>query len=382
MNCLQEFQENPDAGALLAWMRKLKMQAAGAGVFALVPEQDKQLVGLLQSCAVELGMPLVGGVFPELLVQGRFCRKGVLLLGLDPMPAHRLIGGLSRTGGQSRAVTELAALVDKENEPEDADGTLLLMFDGLYGHTASLLVDLYYETGDLVRYAGINAGSETFQPMPCLFNDQTILDDAVLAMFLPHHPGAVLEHGYEISEAALTASAATNNRIVRIGLEPAFDQYVKIVQSKYGQEITRENFYLMGVHFPFALVRANGELLIRIPVAVDDEGALFCVGEVPEGSLLAVARAAEPGASATADKVAADYAAMKPAQGLFFYCAGRRMHMGVAAAEAELGQLARALPGVALNGALTLGEIGNSSASGYPLFHNATLVALPMGGKR
>lgn len=378
MNYLEKFFETPDIEAISAWMRQLKGLAPQAGVLALVSESDKQQVTLLQNCAAELNLPLVGGIFPELIVQSKFCRKGVLLLGLASMPAYLLLGGLSSTGGRDHAVAELAALVDKENGHADAEGTLLLMFDGLYGHTATLLVDLYYEIGDLIRYAGINSGSETFQPMPCLFNENECLNDAVLAMFLPQHPGAVLEHGYEISEWSMTASAASNNRIVRIGLEPAFDQYVKIVQSKYGAEVNRENFYQMGVHFPFALVRANGELLIRIPVAVDDEGALFCVGEVPEGSLLTVARATESGNNKTASNVAAGYAAMNPTEGLFFYCAGRRMHMGVQGAEDELEQMAIALHGVPLNGALTLGEIGNSSDSGYPLFHNATIVALPM----
>ncbi len=357
------------------WLRVWKSQGEHYGILALLPEDEKSVVTLLQSCALDANLPLLGAVFPELIVQADFKRRGLLLIGLDPMPKYNLCAGLSLPNGRAAAVKTLAERVEAE---EDQDGTLLLLFDGLYGQTASFLADLYYEIGDNCRYAGINAGSESFQPMPCLFDNQQWLDDAVMGIFLPQHPGAALEHAYQIADIALTASAASGNKIARIDLEPAFDQYVKLVREHYAEEVSRENFYHMGVHFPFALVRANGELLIRIPVAVDDEGALFCVGEVPEGALLTVAHGVEVGNPDTVIKLMAHYQKLQADTGLFFFCAGRRMHLGTEGTALELAQLATALKDQPLLGALTLGEIGNSASGGYPLFHNATLVALPL----
>lgn len=370
-----EHFETPETKAVNTWMHQLKLQSVQAGVLALLPEHNQSAVAVLQACAAETGLPLIGAVFPELIVEAHFKHQGVLLLGLNPMPNYCLCAGLSLPNQRSAAIEALTNLV--ENSP-DSDSTLLLMFDGLYGHTASFLADLYYELGDLCRYAGINAGSETFQPMPCLFDGQRCLDDAVLGINLPKHPGVALEHAYKISDLALTASATSGNRIARIDLQPAFEKYVELLREHYAQEVTHENFYSMGVHFPFALIRANGEFLIRIPVAVDDEGALFCVGEVPEGALLTVAQGIAPGSTDAVGKLATHYQAMQAISGLFFYCAGRRTHMGENAATLELSQLAAALPSETIIGALTLGEIGNSAAGGYPLFHNATLVALPV----
>jgi len=37
----------------------------------------------------------------------------------------------------------------------------------------------------------------------------------------------------------------------------------------------------MRLHFPFGIIRANHEVLVRIPVALEEDGSLFCVGEVP-----------------------------------------------------------------------------------------------------
>jgi len=63
------------------------------------------------------------------------------------------------------------------------------------------------------------------------------------------------------------------------------------------------------------------------------------------------------------------------AQLLLLYCAGRRLHLGIPAATLELQKFAAATQAVQISGALSLGEIGGSTVRGYPLFHNATLVA-------
>lgn len=375
MKICWRYFENWEPVAVTEWLHAWKSAGKHNGILALLPEDEKSAVAPLQSCVMKTRLPLLGAIFPELIIQADFKRRGLLLIGMDPMPQYSLCAGLSLPNGQAAAVKTLAERVEAQ---QDQNGTLLLLFDGLYGQTASFLADLYYEIGDNCRYAGINVGSESFQPMPCLFDHRQWLDDAVMGIFLPHHPGAALEHAYQIADIALTASAASGNKIARIDLQPAFDQYIKLVREHYAEDISRENFYQMGVHFPFALVRANGELLIRIPVAVDDEGALFCVGEVPEGALLTVAHGVEAGNPDTVTQLVAQYQKLQADTGLFFFCAGRRMHLGTKGTEFELTQLATALSGQPLLGALSLGEIGNSTSGGYPLFHNASLVALPL----
>ena len=60
---------------------------------------------------------------------------------------------------------------------------------------------------------------------------------------------------------------------------------------------------------------------------------------------------------------------------LLFYCAGRRLHLGIPMATAELEAFSGLTHASQIAGALSLGEIGGSTVHGYPLFHNATLVA-------
>jgi hypothetical protein len=271
-------------------------------------------------------------------------------------------------------VAELAAFVEA-HAAEDGNDTLLLFLDAMTPDVSSLLDRLYLTVGNQVRYAGTNVGSETFRPVPCLF-DNTRFVDGALALILPRHPGAVLAHHYGMTAPLSVATGTRGNRIAVIDGLPAFEVYRDLVARAHGVALTRENFYQHAVHFPLALYLAEGEPLVRIPVGVGDDGSLYCVGEVPEAALLSVVEAAPPDSPETAQAVAAGVRAQQPAAVLAFYCAGRLMHQGEAAAAREIAALQQALEPAPVFGALSLGEIANYAGLGYPRFHNATLVAL------
>src|SRR5512139_729497 len=211
---------------------------------------------------------------------------------------------------------------------------------------ATMLDELYLRLANRVHYAGANAGSETFQPMPCLFDATRTVGDAALVMLLKQHHGAILEHGYQLAEQTYTATSTAGNRITHIDWRPAFEVYCELVRARFGVEITRENFYQYSVHFPFGIVRANHNVLVRIPVALADDGSLICVGEVPPHSVLALLDAPEASSRDTVDALAERMAALNRAplhdrDAMLFYCAGRRLHLGLEEAQAEVQDLHR-----------------------------------------
>jgi hypothetical protein len=233
-----------------------------------------------------------------------------------------------------------------------------------------------------VHYAGVNAGSETFRPMPCLFDNSRVIQDGALLMLLPDHPGAVVDHSYLAPERMISATSTEGSRIITIDWRPAFEVYQETVEAEYHVKIDRENFYEYAVHFPFGIVRANNEIVVRIPVALQEDGSLFCVGEVPPNAVLTLLRAPE------ADSVRTVATLERELRGrcgdlpgslvLTFYCAGRRLHLGDRA-QSELAELCRRMEGACIAGALSLGEIGQSSLWGYPLFHNGALLCCRWG---
>ncbi len=374
---LWAWHETADADALAALLRTWRARQPNLAILALASEHTPGAVPALQQAASEAGLPLAGAVVPGLVAGGEFRRHGVLLLALDAATPLRIVP-LPRCSERTEAVAvdELAAFT-LDHAADDGGDTLLLLVDATTPDVASLLDRLYLAVGNQVRYAGSNVGSETFRAVPCVFDNRRLVGDAALAVVLPRHPGATLAHRYGRSAPLSVASASRGNRISVIDGRPAFDAYRDLLAATHGVTLTHDNFYRHAVHFPLALHLAEGEPLVRIPVAVDADGSLLCAGEVPEAALLSIVEGAPPGSPDTAHAVAAGVRAHRPAAVLAFYCAGRLLHHGEAAASVELAELHGALDGAPLFGCLSLGEIANYEGGGYPRFHNATLVALP-----
>lgn len=364
------------AGLLLSW----RSQFPGMGVLALVPEAEKNQVPKLQAYCRGERIPLCGAIFPQLVYGSEFHQTGICLLRFDSMPYVALHDNLPND-----AVAAARTIADGVSPQLDDDiqATLFLLLDAMLSNIGSLLDELYLLLANRVHYAGVNAGSETFQAMPCLFDSQRLAGNGVLAMLLKPHPGAVLEHGYQTQEHTLPATSTEGNRIIHIDWRPAFEVYQELVRGQFGVEINRENFYRYAVHFPFGILRANHSTLVRIPVLLDDDNALFCIGEVPPHSMLTLLEAPRVDSLTTLETLRHGLSQLrgKPASTelLLFYCAGRRQHMGEAAASEELRLFSRFTQPTAVAGALALGEIGESTLGGYPLFQNATLVTADWG---
>jgi hypothetical protein len=346
------------------------------GVMVYLPESEQDALSALQALFRERGIPLVGAIFPEIIVEGRFHHDGVLLYCFVEMPHYLLKEGFEQPGEPLNERCEnLAADITSQIEGKNDSYSLFLLFDAMLPHVGHILEALYLELADRVHYMGINAGSERFEPMPCLFDAERVIENGVLALLLPHHHGATLEHGYRVPEQLIAATSTDGNRIINIDWRPAFEVYAERVEAQYGVAITAENFYQYGVHFPFGIMRADSEVLVRIPVALMEDGSLFCVGEIPPNAVLTLLNAPAADSVHTAKQLAERF--LHPNDGaplLTFYCAGRRLHFGADSAQSELQILAGQLGHAPLYGALSLGEIGSSQRGGYPLFHNAALV--------
>jgi len=349
------------------------------GVCAFLPEARKDQVGLLQARCADKHIPLVGGIFPALVHQGAFHTDGLWLLRFDVMPHYALHAELPQDADSAEQLVQSIAQELAPHLVGHPEATLFMLFDSMVPNTGSLLDALYLRLANRVHYAGANAGSETFTPMPCLFDGQHLVSNGVLLVLLPDHQGAVLEHGYHAPKRTVCATSTSGNCITQIDWRPAFEVYQELVDNQYGVQINAANFYEHAVHFPFGIVRANHQVVVRIPVMLNPDGSLFCVGEVPANSVLTLLASPAVDSTETLQVLTTGLAAMDAGPGatelLLFYCAGRRMHLGMENATAELQALGERLPSVQVAGALSLGEIGGSRQHDYPLFHNATLVA-------
>ena len=350
-----------------------RAQHPRCGALCFIAESSRAMIPAIQTLFSDATTPLIGAMFPELLLDGEFKKGGALLIRMDEMPDHLLIDNLSANDVTPEQVAQQLTTTFPSRNGEHS---LFLLFDAMVPNIGALLDTLFRYMADEFHFIGVNAGSETFQPMPCLFDAQQLVDDALFAFLMPNHSGAILEHGYTMPQEMIIATSTDGNRIARIDQRPAFEVYAELVKKHYRTTITKHNFYKYGVHFPLGITRIDAQPLVRIPVALQDDGSLFCVGDIPENSLLTLLHAIEPGSLDTINHIVKQMSGNHNDIMLGFYCAGRRMHLKEYAAD-ELRYWHQRIAPRHLAGAMSLGEIGSAQQGGYPLFHNATLVYAP-----
>lgn len=367
------------AQALQAVLDRWQGQWPQLAVWVLLPEAERAQVGLLQSLCRDRGVGLLGAIFPALIRNASFLYEGAWLMALPTMPPHLLLEDLGDNGAERLAVEIERCLGDSG---ADAKNKLLFCaFDAMLPNIGTLMVAAHQCLAIPPAYTGVNAGSETFSAMPCLFDAHRLVGQGVLAMVLDTSMRASVRHAYPVAESLMRATSAAGNRIRSINGQPAFDVYRDVVARECDVVLTRENFYEYAVHFPFGVVTVL-DVLVRIPVALDPDGSLVCVGEIPPNASLRLLRAPLLEASHCVDQIHADLrpvgSTFQPQGLLAFYCAGRRMHFGARAVE-ELELLRQKTGFVGLAGALSLGEIDCANDFGFPRFHNAAIVGLPLG---
>jgi len=367
MNIPWRYFANLEQNELILLLNAWKDANPDGGVFAMVAEADKEFVYTLQKACQQVGTPLIGGIFPQLIAASQLQTKGVALLLFDTMPKYILSENLA----SEEAVEQWADVLQQSLKGDERE-TLFLLFDGMLPNIASILEHCYLKIADRVSYAGANAGSESFQSMPCLFDIEQIKEGSVLALVFPQSQGAFIEHGYALPENLITVTSVAKNRIHSIDWRPAFEAYQELASSEYGITVTKDNFYSIGAKIPFGIVRGNGDVLVRFPVALMDDGSLLCIGEVPEHSLLTLLKSNEQDLMKGLKVLAGNISESDMSQGLTFYCAGRRFYLGLEKAQAEIDALGQHVGEVF--GALSLGEIGDTQDGGYPVFHNGAVV--------
>lgn len=138
-------------------------------ILALVPEAERSRIPQLQRLCQQLNIPLAGAVFPALLTDDGWTNTGIWLLRLNPQPSVFLFENVST---HVDIANYMARKLDAVLDPSDhtVQPALFMIFDSMLPNTGSIVENLYVHLADRVSYAGVNAGSETFQPIPCLFD--------------------------------------------------------------------------------------------------------------------------------------------------------------------------------------------------------------------
>jgi hypothetical protein len=349
---LSDLAAQPDVGSLMLF-------ACAANAYTSA-DLDPILCGV--------GKPLFGGIFPGVIHGSRYFVRGNLVVALPATAYVRPIEHLSDP--QRDLERTVAALADTSRS-----GTLLVFVDGQATRIDDLIDLLFDHLGLTLNQIGVGAGTLSLHRHPCVLCNDGLLTDAALLVHLDLPSRTAMGHGWNIVSDSLKITEARGNVILRLNDRPAFDVYREAIAAHCGSGPTQVDYYVHAKAYPFGIFKLGGEVVVRDPLAVGDDGSLICVGEVSVGTFVHVLHG-EPAAL-----IQAAGAAVRRAEAggpgmlrLLFDCVSRAHFLAGRFAE-ELAAVGGDEPMV---GVLALGEICNGGGD-YPEFHNKTAVIALLG---
>ncbi len=364
---------NVDKTGTAAGLQKA-IQAATAhesvqSLFIMACDANEFTPETVDGILADVSLPVIGGIFPEIINGREKLTRGTIVAGLSQPIDVQIIPGLSDTA------VDYSQIIDEKFPNIGRAKTMFVCVDGLSSRISALVDSLFEIFGLEINYVGGGAGSLSFQQKPCLFTNQGLIQDSAVLGLAEINSGVGVSHGWHSVSGPYKVTEVERNVVKTLDWKPAFAVYRQVVEEASGRTFTGDNFFDIAKGYPFGVNRAGAEKIVRDPIAVDENGALICVGEVPaegyvdilSGNKESLVRAA--GAAFASGQTAYDGQAGEQCA-LFIDCISRVLFL-----EDEFTAELDAVydENVPLIGALTLGEIANCGDD-YLEFYNKTAV--------
>jgi len=340
-----------------------------------VAEQNAGEVPVLIEKLNEAGVPFFGAVFPRLIVGNDNRTEGVLVRKVPTAFPPVLIKNIR---SKSYDLDKIEGLENLSNK-----GNLMILVDGLTSHVGRFLTSVYNHFGNETQFMGAGAGYLTLEQGPCLFNKDGFFEDAAILCQLTTGCSLGVRHGWDPVFGPLVANKTEANVIKQLNWRPAIDVYKEVVSKESGLCFDSTSFGEIAKGFPFGMDRSEGESVVRDPIAVDEDGGLICLGEVPEHSVLTILHGNNESLINAAGKAASD-TNPKPSvdsDALIFDCITRVMFLEndysleLDSVISTINEKREGRP-AEVYGALTMGEISSPGKGFLELYNKTIVVAL------
>jgi hypothetical protein len=375
-----------DAGTAMAEAARTALSAAASPAFALVFSTfgyGAQEIALAANR--ELGStPWAGVTTPAILADGHVMPRGVAVGILDCKRMRVRVGAPEVTSADAREAGRHAAreaLADMPLPPTDRSRAMLLFADTATHDAAEVVHGALSVGGAGIAWCGGGTGSLDPGTTAAQFAKGTALRGNVVAVTLDCHArvGVGIKHGWQPTGPPAMVTRANGTLVEQLEHRPAFDIY-RAAAEEVGQHLEANDFVRFARSHPLGIPQADGEYLVRDPLALEAAGALRFLAGVPDGAIVRVMEGT-PAMLVEAARAAASMAKKdvdaKVGGALVFDCISRYLMLGdrlqdeLSACQGALGS------DVPVLGCLTFGEVG-AFGSRLPQFHNKTMVVLAL----
>jgi hypothetical protein len=252
----------------------------------------------------------------------------------------------------------------------------MVFADALSGYTDELIDQLTEKTAGIYQFFGGGAGDNAqFKKTHVFMGERAYTDAAVILEMLSNKPiGIGVSHGWKPAGGKMKVTDAEGMRLISINAMPAVEmveEYAKTTKQSFDKNNPTPFF----LHNVFGVELADGYKL-RVPLAVQDDGALLLASDIPKGATIRFmstdSSSTQHAALNAANSAMSQLEGNKPNVALFFDCVATRLRMGTNFGY-ELEEVKNAISAVNYAGCNTYGQVTrvNGQFSG---FHNCTAV--------
>ncbi|HZH29018.1 MAG TPA: FIST N-terminal domain-containing protein [Azospirillaceae bacterium] len=258
----------------------------------------------------------------------------------------------------------------------------LVLTDALAGYAHALLEELTLATAGQYQFFGGGAGDDAQFQRTVVFHGTEVLTDATVGLEIlsPKPIGVGVGHGWEPASDAFRVTEADGLRLISLNGLPAVEAFQAHAE-RLGQVIDLQAPIPFFLHNILGIDTGTGYRL-RVPLAIDADGAVHCASEIPTGSRVHIMRSTVQSSVVAAERAIeaalAGLGGAKPKAAMFFDCVATRLRMGQEF-EAELATVKSRIEGAALVGCNTHGQIARADGQ-FEGFHNCTAVVCLLPG--
>lgn len=344
---------------------KSKVESTGTKpeeqLMILVAEGSAPYLNELMDYLNSKNISFFGGIYARLMVGDESLEQGFVVQVLEPIYSTLVLPYMMRF----------------RLEPESLkNSTAIVLADGLSSKLKVLTDTLYGKVGKHVTYVGGGAGFYSLEHKPCIFDNRGIYKDVLYVCIIASDVKVAVKHGWNKLQGPFFVKESRENVLCMLEDDNAFDLYKHVIEEEERITLYKQDFFLFAKDHPFGILQEDGSLVVRDPIAVDENGHIVCVADIPEGSDLYVLKG-DINTLLSASLQIAEYCsenAPKEYIPLLFNCISRAMFMEERFRE-ELRNIQKQLR-YGMEGALSIGEFA-SRRNGELVIHNkSTVLAL------
>ncbi len=302
-----------------------------------------------------------GGIFPEIIVGNKNRKEGYVVEKLQPVHSSLVFPFMMRFSQDREMLRGMTAIV---------------FVDGLSSRMKDLTDTVFNKLGDTVTYIGGGAGFYDMHHRPCIFDNKRLYEDALYICIVDNEARMALEHGWNKMSGPYYVKRSYDNVISHLDSYKAFDVYRHVIEEEEDLTLFKEDFFIYAKDHPFGINEEDGSLIIRDPIAVNDNDEIICVAGIPEGSEVYILNGDADTllkSSLHITQVCRNHAPQKYLP-LLFDCISRAMFLGKRFPD-EL-DIIQANLNYGIEGALSIGEIATRKNGELVIHNKATVLAL------